>query len=213
MICPGRCNEGRRRAVEAGRPVHGDPVEGQPVWCRPCQSRILSAIESLPGLAAGIFQLGHRTGEVARVGGYDTGRTATKVHAPTISPAWEAIDEIVSWAVDQERWLRSDLYGGAPRPRWHGGSTEQAADALNGAVTFLLNHSTPLLCSEWAHELGVVTTLARRAERASGLDSYVERLTQLCLACKKPRLIRRDGSDVVRCRSCGNVEIFSPDSG
>lgn len=204
--CPGPCNAQARKSLQQGE--RGVMLrEGQPVWCRQCQVKIVAAIESLTGLAAGIFQMGHRTGQVARVGDVNGGRSATRIHAPTVSPAWEAIDELLSWAVDQERRLRDHLREGDV-PRWRGITTEGAATQLHGSVAYLLDRQTALLCCPWANELMVVVGMARSAERAAGLDSHEERLTVACSKCEKPRLVRRDGSDVVRCRACGAVSTL-----
>lgn len=212
MICPGPCNEAHRRALAGGRPApEGDPREGSPVWCRPCQSTILAAIESLPGLAAGLFQLGHRTGQIARPADVNSGGSkGTRVHAPTASPAWEAIDEILQWSVRVERELREHLAQPQVSP-WKSGTTEGAAARLRQAVLYLMAWATPLLCAPWADELWEVVRLAKRAERASGLDRHVERLLVACSRCEKPRLVRHDGSDDVHCRACGHVSTLARD--
>lgn len=204
--CPGVCNALHRRQLAAGVPAKDrTPArEGAPVWCRPCQGEIVSAIGSLPGLAAGLFQMGHETGRLVGPSDLNGGIRATRIHAPTASPAWEAIDELVSWAAETERRLRATL-GQARSPRWTGGTTEQAAAVLRRASRYLCEWSTPLLCAPFADELGAVIPMAKRAEKAAGLDRHVVRLTKACPKCEKPRLVRTDGTETVRCRSCGVV--------
>lgn len=195
--CPGSCN-----------PAHTPPDDttpGDPVWCTACQIHITSQIRRLPDLAAALWD---RTitddGRIAHAGRSDRTRRATRSGSPSGSPAWDVIDEIVTWAADLDDRLRSHLrHAAAGRPHWVG-TTAARAETLRGAVRHLVTWAPDLLSGPLAVDAGrEALGLARRAERAAGLDVLIHRLPAPCPRCDRVGLTREDGADRVWCAACG----------
>lgn len=104
--CPGDCNRAHRSDQKLGGARGVKPVPGAPVWCRPCQTTIRDALSTLPGLAADCAAM--PDGRLAQTADLE-GRFATRDGSPSGSPAWDAADEIVRWALSWEDALRSHL--------------------------------------------------------------------------------------------------------
>lgn len=198
--CPGVCNRGYR-----ADPGNVEYRPGQPVWCRPCADRILAAIGRLPELAAALFDYGAEDGKIAAGGQSDATRKATRAGSPSGSPAWDAIDEIVTWAGRTEDELRARLrHGGNPAGDWWTGSTTHRAAVLVGSVAYLIEYGVALLSSNIAVPAGRdALQLERRAEQATGQARLTHRLPVACPDCDRRALVREDGSEQVDCRACG----------
>jgi hypothetical protein len=188
-------------------PAHPDQ-RGAPVWCRGCTTRITQALTALPDLAAelalrGVADLGRLavSGEAGRA-------THQKVAgSPSGSPAWDAADELIAWAAGVEDQLRAYLgHSRAYRSvRVHGSGVVRVL-SLRPCVRYLVAWVGDLLASPFADRVGAdALELARRAERAAGLDRLVHHLPVPCPSCDVRALVREDGADQVECRACGRV--------
>jgi len=204
--CPGECNrawisaekvafdEAKSRRPRLELINHGIPMTpAEPVWCRPCQEHIAEVIAGLPDqcrdLTPGPLNTGRDT---------NTGTHQVSVIPPTPSPAWDQADEIIRWAVNTEDQLRAHIgdFGRGPRP-WRD---------LGSAVSYLTLHATPLLSCPDAVTIGFdATRLSRHLTQVTGQDRLIHRLPGACLICKQSTLQRKDGDDLVRCRSCGGT--------
>jgi hypothetical protein len=144
---------------------------GAPVWCHPCGDRIRTALDALPGLAGELALRGiSDAGRLAATGEAGRATHAKVTGSPSGSPAWDAADEIIEWAVGVEEWISALL-----------------------AAPFALDAGRQAL------------ELARRAERAAGLDRLVHHLPVPCPSCDTRALTREDGAEQVDCQACGRV--------
>lgn len=176
------------------RAGHRDPTPGLPVWCRACQDRITDAVRGLPEACV------HLSPGRVEVSDLDTDRTrrATVDGAPSPSPAWDMVDEVIRWAMAAEDRLRAHL--------GHASRAGESHRVLTDAVRYLTGHATPWLCSPAAVDDGrTALLLGRRATVASGIDELEHRMDGVfCPACDRKALVRRDGADYVECRACRN---------
>lgn len=182
---------------------------GTPTWCHPCTTRITTALRDLPHLAAQLALRGLTdNGRLANTG--QAGRaTHTKIAgSPSGSPAWDAADEIITWAHQTETALRNHLNHSHPARTYtpaHG-TTAARVIHLEASVRYLTHWATALLAAPFAIDVGQqVFELARRAERAAGLDRLIHHLPVPCPSCDTRALTREDGADQVECRACGRV--------
>jgi hypothetical protein len=84
---------------------------GAPVWCHPCGDRIAAALDRLPGLAGELALRGiSDAGRLAATGEAGRATHAKVTGSPSGSPAWDAADEIIEWAVSVEDQLRAHLH-------------------------------------------------------------------------------------------------------
>lgn len=224
--CPGQCNfawrQAKKRAAEAiakgGRPRPHDlqPVPGAPVWCRNCQTTIVDAVSTLPGLAADLAAM--PGGQL--LAAETQGRFATRAGSPSGSPAWDAADEIVRWACDREAELRDHLgHRHPPQPpvRVHlvdaaGLDPDLVGPVLHDparrrrlvdAVAYLRTWSTAWLSTDYAVQDGrQALQLARRGQHTTGQDRLVHHLPLPCLRCDAKALRREDGSETCYCKNC-----------
>ena len=217
--CPGQCNIDYRAAMnerkdeleaaacEHRRPDpeivnHGViPRLGNPIWCSLCQSDIRAAIGQLDDLAAYVSE--REDGKIATGIGIDTGPQHTKgSHSPSGSPAWDAVDEAITWANDTAHSLALRL-GHAWRPRTRRDGDPARNRLLAPATNYLYAWCPQLLSQPKAEKWGKeALSLASRLRRASGRDELVMRLTMACPTCNLRALERADGSNTVACRSC-----------
>lgn len=151
-------------------------------------------------------------------------------HAPSPSPGWDTADELIRWLVDLEDWLRG-LVGDNLEParvpavlrvRTHHrepgtvGPTGPAIGyrgtvpdpksthrTLSAAIAYLAGHETALLASPDAERIGHdVLTQHRRLQHMAGQDRLVHRIQEPCPLCNRKGMRRRDGEELVKCRSC-----------
>ena len=181
--CPGPTRDG-----------HRCDVPGLPVWCRPCQDRIVDAVQ---GLTEACVHLSPGRVE-APDGDTDRTRRATVDGSPSPSPAWDLVDEVIRWATAAEDRLRAHL--------GHASRTTQRHRVLTDAVGYLTANATPWLCSPGAVDDGrTALVLHRRAVVAAGIDDLEHRMDGVvCPVCDRKALARKDGSDYVECRACRN---------
>ncbi len=211
--CPGPCNREFRAAELEHDDGNHDVVmhPGRPVWCKDvthvehnhvvvdhhgCTENILRDLASIPDLAANLAPGPLNTPHDIRADGRGIG-SATIVHPPTNSPAWDTADDLIRWALSLEGWLRGRL--GEPP------TTRRRRHTLNDAIRYLTAHPTALLADPaTAETIGRQIRSRKRAlEQKTGRDRLVHRLPGTCLVCDRKGLRRRDGSDLVKCPSCG----------
>jgi hypothetical protein len=77
---------------------------------------------------------------------------------------------------------------------------------LDRSVSYLMQWISALLAAPFALDAGrQALELARRAERAAGLDRLVHHLPVPCPSCDTRALTREDGAEQVDCQACGRV--------
>lgn len=195
--CPGRCN-----AAHRADPEHVEPRPGVPVWCRPCQVRIVDAVGRLPELVAVLASM---PGGRLAAGGH-SGRPvrSTAIVSPSGSPAWDACDEVISWAWETAVGVMQHV-GEDPPSAWWSSSAAPVA-SLSTSVAALLRHADAWLAGPGAVEDGRrALRLVAEAERGTGTDPLVHRLPAPCPSCDTLALVREDGEDQVSCRVCHNA--------
>lgn len=221
--CPGQiqrdgdgCNQrwrtAQRRAVaELDRAIHAPAPEcvpalhlvrprpynaGAPVWCRACTAEILSGVGRLPELAAAAGA--RRDGQLAPPP--QSERHAAAVAPPSPSPAWDQVDQIVSWTALQADRLARHLH--EPDPALYR-RTGFPAPTLTRTVAYLLHRKTALMAAPFARDFGrELLDLVARSEKVASVDELVHHLPDACFACGRKKLERRDGHDRVVCRAC-----------
>lgn len=140
----------------------------------------------------------------AGTGDSDGTRHSTRTGSPSGSPAWDAVDQLISWACRTEDKLRGRLHHSPVERVWWDASTGHRADCLTQACDYLTTWCTALLSSPEATRAGRdVLRLERRAEQATGQDRLTHHLPGPCPACKRRgRLRRDDGDELVQCQAC-----------
>lgn len=123
-------------------------------------------------------------------------RSASPEVSPSLSPSWDATDEITAWLIRTEWRLRRRLAGvSIPRPRDR--TATRAAAYLTGHLSVLL-----ALDSHPRGEVGrTVLRLADSAIRTAGLED-AQPMTVPCPICDVMSMDSLLGSDKVRCRRC-----------
>jgi hypothetical protein len=183
---------------------------GKPVWCRDvthvdgnhvivdhhgCQERILADLVALPDLAANLTPGPLNTPRDIRADDRGMGSSGI-VHPPTNSPAWDAADDLIRWAVHLEDQLRARLN--------HDDRGSMTWRALDDAIRYLSAYSTALLSGPDARQVGKqIMHRKRELEQNTGHDRLVHRLTGGCPRCnRRGRMTRKDGDDLVQCGAC-----------
>lgn len=121
--------------------------------------------------------------------------------SPALSPAWLAIDELVSWAGGVEDKVRARLGLEARESDWWSGRAEHRAAFLSTSVLWLLARDETWALPEAAEWGKQALRLEKQAERLAGRDELIHYLG-VCPRCDRKALVRFDGDDTVRCRSC-----------
>jgi ribosomal protein L37AE/L43A len=180
---------------------------GAPVWCHPCGDRIAAALDRLPGLAGELALRGiSDAGRLAATGEAGRATHAKVTGSPSGSPAWDAADEIIEWAVSVEDQLRAHLHHARVVRATVAASAAVRVNYLDRSVSYLMQWISALLAAPFALDAGrQALELARRAERAAGLDRLVHHLPVPCPSCDTRALTREDGAEQVECRACGDV--------
>jgi hypothetical protein len=180
---------------------------GAPVWCHPCGDRIRTALDALPGLAGELALRGiSDAGRLAATGEAGRATHAKVTGSPSGSPAWEAADEIIEWAVGVEDQLRAHLQHARVVRATVAASAAVRVNYLDRSVSYLMQWISALLAAPFALDAGrQALELARRAERAAGLDRLVHHLPVPCPSCDTRALTREDGAEQVDCQACGRV--------
>jgi N6-adenosine-specific RNA methylase IME4 len=113
---------------------------------------------------------------------------------------------IAAWAAGVEAALRAHLgHSRVVRARV-AASGAVRVNYLDRSVTYLREWLSALLAAPFALDAGrQALELARRAERAAGLDRLVHHLPVPCPSCDMRTLTREDGAEQVECRACGDV--------
>ncbi|GAB3889047.1 hypothetical protein [Terrabacter terrigena] len=225
-VCPGDCNRAWRKAqafsderdqllaaqkernltsIEQGRLLRLsiEPMLGDPVWCTDCLDAIKGAVRRLPDLAAWLWDRGHAGAgiDLGRLSTVRAERGSSTKGSPSLSPSWDACDEIVTWAAAVEDKVRARLGIEARDGDWWNGTSEHRATVLSTSVWWILARPVTWSLPEaerWGLE---VQRLAKRAEKLSGRDELVHHLGA-CPHCDRRALIRIDGEDVVHCERC-----------
>lgn len=210
--CPGRCNAGWRWAVQvqesgltdesAARALEQGPRLGVPVWCRQCQVKILDALGRLPEVVAVLASM--PGGRLAATGRTDVPVRSTAIVSPSGSPAWDAADEVISWAWATSVALLQRLGLEVP-PEWW---TRSAAPvvSLTTSVGVLTQHAEAWLSGPDAEQDGATCLrLERSGQRITGRDELVHRLPVPCPECDTLTLCREDGDDHAWCYRCQRV--------
>lgn len=194
-VCPGPCNRAwhaaEHRQHTTGQPHDLLPIPGQPLWCPECRDTIEHDLAGLPSL---IQSLG--SGPLTQPDPA-TGRLhLVNVHASP-SPAFDLADEVTRWAkawADTTRhWL-----GDPPGPSTFG---------------YLAGRLSPILARDpdgyaFGHE---TLTWHRRLSHVTGSihARITVRVPGECPHChRRGTLIRRDGTELVRCTACPAVRDF-----
>ena len=215
--CPGPCNTAFRRA-ELDGPDHDIPFHpGRPVWCvnvhafnargelldkldhHGCTTTILQRLYDLPALAAVLAPGRISTPRDADIdhGNTTHGGARSLAHAPSPSPAWDTADELIRWALRLEDTLRHRL----DQP-----ATPHAYRTLTEAVAYLRRNGETLLAGPGAARIGQdILDTHRRLERLVGHDRLVHRIQEPCPRCGRKGMRRKDGDELVSCRSCNAV--------
>jgi ribosomal protein L37AE/L43A len=197
------CCPGRHR-VPRGQPC----PRRQPVWCPACTADLGSVLQRLVDDVAALRQ--RHDGRVLK--GLGAGRSGlVDLAALSVSPAFELADEALRWVFLLETRLRQHV-GDAPSPHDR---------FLTASVRYLLSRQAALWSWDTRCEVpgddvpgpaeaevvgAQLQRLARRVARASGQDRLTHHLAAPCPMpdCERRTLVRRDGSDVVLCTSCGS---------
>ena len=190
---------------------------GKPIWCvdvhafndrgemldhlahHGCAERIVDQLGELPELALALAPGRLPTpssGDIDAAANSGGGARAL-AHAPSLSPAWDTADLLIRWLVRVEDWLRARV-GDEPAPTAYRTMTQAAA--------YLAARPGALLASEHAERIGRdVQRAHRRLEGLVGHDRLVHRLVEPCPNCGRKGLRRKDGDELVKCRTCGAV--------
>lgn len=224
--CPGDCNRAWRKAqafveeraqllaAREVRALSGDeekrlrrlsiePMAGDPVWCTDCLEAIKRAVRRLPDIATWLWDRGHAGAgiDLGRLSVVRSERGSSVKGSPSLSPSWDAVDEIVSWAAGVEDKVRARLGVAAREADWWTGTTQHRATCLSTSVLWILARPEAWSLPEadqWGHE---VLRIDKRGEKLSGRDELVHHLGT-CPTCDRRALIRIDGEDVVHCQAC-----------
>ena len=230
--CPGPCNQDFRHAEHDTTDGNHDVpfIPGQPIWCPACRDDLTTKLGELPDLAAHM-----PPGRLNTPRNVDTheSKALKKSTQPTPSPAWDALDDLIRWAVHLEDDTRARVghtpagqpattYRGRLRsyaPDWEGwhpplvtpgliptGVTVQQPRTLTGAVRYLTGNITAVLSH---HDTGETSGRAirhhhRALTRYTGTDRPTAHIPGQCPACERRGTLRRqDGDDLIKCRVCG----------
>ena len=217
--CPGPCNRAFRAAEQAAADHDTPMYPGRPVWCRDvartnergeilgvthhgCTERIQQDLAALLDLASTLTPGPLNTPRDAKVDDRPNGSAKSLAFAPSPSPGWDELDDLIRWAVTLEDRLRSRL--GMPLPRQpRRALTGEEHRTLSAAHRFLTAYSTALLSGPDAGQVGRdIMGRHRRLTAGTGADRLVHRVDGLCLRCDAKSLERKDGGDLVQCRAC-----------
>ena len=197
---------------------HDTPFHpGKPTWCvdvhafndkgemldrldhRGCGPLVIAKLRDLPDLATWLTPGKLNTPRDTEIDSTSSksGGAKAMAHAPSPSPGWDTADELIRWAVDLEDWLREVIRDEPNRSTYR---------ALSTAVAYLAAHESQLLASSDAERIGHdILRTHRRLERLVGSGKLTHRIVEPCPLCKRKSLRRKDGDELVRCRSCPGV--------
>lgn len=191
--CPGDCNRVFRQHEQAGDDHDTEFVPGQPVWCADCRTRIEHDLDDLHSLALALTPGKLNTPRETSTG--DSKRTKAASY-PSLSPGWDAADELIRWAVRLEDETRRRL---------RHSEQPQTMRNLGDSLKYLQAWTTAILSDEdTGQTVGEQIQRHRRAlVRLTGTDRPVHRIKGECPVCHtRGRISRADGSEIVRC-GCG----------
>lgn len=190
--CPGDCNRIFRQHEQAGGDHDTEFTPGQPIWCPSCRDRIEGDLGDLHGLALALTPGKLNTPRETSTG--DSKRTKAASY-PSLSPGWDAADDLIRWAVDLEDTTRARLR--------HTEITGRRL--LNDALRYLQAWTTAILSDEDTGQIvgEQIQRHRRTLVRITGTDRPMHRIKGECPVCHtRGRLARADGSEVVKC-GCG----------
>jgi hypothetical protein len=176
-----------------------------------CTERIEAALRAIPELAAMLTPGPLNTPrDVADLGGSGRG-----IDPPTNSPAWDDVEAVIRWAVALEDEIRERYghpRGGALRALTVHVHDRRVAIGLK-SMPRLLGDAVAYLAREFdriMHDPDLAVTVGqqimsrrRSLEQDTGTARLVHRLPGICMVCKRKGLRRADGTELVKCPSCG----------
>ena len=171
--------------------------------CTHCLNRTRTALDSIPELVALVAARNDGKLNTPRTE-TDNTRRAAHAHAPSLSPAWDAAEEVFQWA------LRTAL-ACADENRHHGPFQYRRDGVPARNTTQLIRYIRANLdwyaadIPEDIHD--EATGFHRALIRLSGTDRLMHRIKEPCPSCDRRTLTREDGSDSVICRNaeCGRI--------
>ncbi|GAA3027395.1 hypothetical protein [Streptosporangium longisporum] len=221
-MCPGRCNQPYRDAVDfydqaviayeearaawrfplryPAKPVPPAPPDvrlylGDPVWHPGCAQRIHAALRELDDLAsqAQAEVDGHRDAG-ARYG--RTGVTA-KTHAGSPSPVTDLLDQLYGDLIAvEDPWRRARGYQARPQ-RTRGGSARRAS------IAFLLDELDLILEDPWSVDFGrSVLAWQHRLRALTKSDPAARRSPIRCPRCKEVARLWLQDDGYYKCGTC-----------
>lgn len=189
------------------RPQADEPVDWVRVPVPTTDPARLHPWTNLPGVRPRRLQAVDRSGvplqaiDEGKLSTVRAERSSSTKGSPSGSPAWDAVDELVSWAAGVEDKARARLGHEGRDGDWWSGRNEARRSYLSTSVLWILARLEVWALPEaerWGRE---ALRLAKRAEKLSGRDELVHHLGR-CPTCDRKALIRIDGEDVVHCQSC-----------
>lgn len=192
-----------------------DAITGQALDGRPdhhgCTEQIRQDLRAIPDLAAQLTpgQL-NTPRDVSEQMGH-----STTIDQPTNSPAWDDLEAVIRWAVGLEDQVRAKYGHGSGAVMRSLTASSRGARRVIGKQEMprLLGHAIAYLARELDRilrdeQLAVTVgqqILARKRslEQDTGTGRLVHRLPGLCMACGRKGLRRTDGTELVKCGSCG----------
>lgn len=190
--CPGPCNRDYRHTDHNRDDVPYTP--GQPIWCPSCRDTITTKLGNLIDLAAHLPP--GRLNTPRNVDTKESKNLKASTH-PSASPAWDALDALIRWAIHLEDDTRARLR--------HSPNTDPYR-TLTQAIRYLTGNITAVLADDTTGEQSGHAVLHhhRTLTRITGTDRPVARIPGECPACKKRATLRRqDGHELITCRACG----------